>query len=241
MKQTVFRASPGPREPSRGPFVRVEGVERVFVKGGEEIRAVDGVDLVVEKGEFVILMGASGSGKSTLLNCLGGLDSPTAGRIVVDGMELGQLDQNQLADYRRQKVGFIFQAFHLIPTLTVVENVMLPLAPVMAKPAVACRWVLPIITEVGMAGRIHHLPGELSGGEQQRVSLARALVNQPALLLADEPTGNLDAQNGERILGLLQRLNAEHQLTIILATHDPRVAERGHRILTMDRGRIVQG
>jgi len=219
----------------------MEGVERVFLKGGEEIRAVDGVDLAVEKGEFVILMGASGSGKSTLLNCLGGLDSPTAGRIVVDGLELGRLDQNQLADYRRQKVGFIFQAFQLIPTLTVAENVMLPLAPVIARPAVARQRVLPLIAEVGMAERINHLPGELSGGEQQRVALARALVNQPALLLADEPTGNLDAQNGERILSLLQRLNAEHQLTIILATHDPRVAERGHRILTLDHGRIVHG
>lgn len=223
-----------------GPFVLAEGVERVFVKGAEPIRAVDGVDLAVEKGEFVILMGASGSGKSTLLNCLGGLDTPTAGRIEVDGLDLSRLDQNQLADYRRQKVGFIFQAFQLIPTLTVAENVMLPLAPVIAKPAVARERVLPVIEEVGMSERLDHLPGELSGGEQQRVSLARALVNQPALLLADEPTGNLDTQTGDRILALLQRLNEEHQLTIILATHDPRVAERGHRILTLDSGRIVK-
>jgi len=223
-----------------GPFVRAEGVERVFVKGAEPIRAVDGVDLAVEKGEFVILMGASGSGKSTLLNCLGGLDTPTAGRIEVDGLDLSRLDQNQLADYRRQKVGFIFQAFQLIPTLTVAENVMLPLAPVIAKPAVARERVLPVIEEVGMSERLNHLPGELSGGEQQRVSLARALVNQPALLLADEPTGNLDTQTGDRILALLQRLNEDHQLTIILATHDPRVAERGHRILTLDSGRLVK-
>jgi putative ABC transport system ATP-binding protein len=214
-------------------FIEMRGLSRRF----GEVRALDGVDLAIGAGEWVAVTGPSGSGKTTLLNLLSGLDRPTAGDLRVGGEDVGRLPARRLARYRQRGVGLVFQQFHLMPYLTAVENVMLAqYVHSLADRAEAAR----ALAEVGLEDRLHHLPAQLSGGEQQRVCIARALINQPPLILADEPTGNLDADNEERVLELLAALHRGGR-TVVLVTHSPVVAARADREVRLDHGRVVAG
>lgn len=198
---------------------------------------LDGIDLSIAQGEVVAIVGASGSGKSTLLGLFAGLDRPSAGRLTVLGRDLSGLSEDQLALLRRDAIGFVFQSFQLLPNLTARENVLLPLELTRAQDAAArCD---DLLQRVGLQARGHHYPSQLSGGEQQRVALARAFAPRPRILLADEPTGNLDADTGERVFSLMLSLREQARSTLLLVTHDPRVAERADRVLTMERGRLV--
>ena len=221
-----------------GLIVRATDVARVYPTGATAVAALDGVTLEVRRGEFVAVMGPSGSGKSTLLNILAGLERPTRGAVVVDGADVTRLDEVALAGYRRDKVGIIFQAFNLLPRYRVVDNVALPLVFAGVARERRLARAREILDRLGMGPRADHRPSQLSGGELQRTAIARALVTDPALLLADEPTGNLDSANGESLLALLGELHARGQ-TIVLVTHDAGIASRAQRIVRMRDGRIV--
>lgn len=197
------------------------------------------VDLEIQQGESVAVIGASGAGKSTLLGLLAGLDTPSRGQVCVDGIDLFALDEDGRARLRADKVGFVFQAFQLLPNLTALENVMLPLE--LGGQADAQAQALTVLERVGLAPRVHHYPRQLSGGEQQRVAIARAFAAQPKLLFADEPTGNLDAKTGQRIIDLLFELNAEQGTTLVLVTHDSKLADRCQRALELEEGRLLEG
>ncbi|MCB0076262.1 MAG: ABC transporter ATP-binding protein [Anaerolineales bacterium] len=209
-------------------------------RSGTTVRAVDALSFDVAEGELLSIVGPSGSGKSTLLNLLGTLDHPTSGQIEIDGENVGKLRGNRLADFRRQHIGFVFQLFNLIPVLTALENVTIPLVPYRRKSSFNLEERgKALLDEVGLGHRLDHRPGQLSGGEQQRVAIARALLNRPKLILADEPTGNLDTTTGATIMALLRRLNREQGLTIVMVTHDPQVAAQADRTLRMQDGRIA--
>ena len=208
--------------------------------GSATIRAVDGVTLAVEPGEFIALLGASGSGKSSLLNLIAGLDSPTSGSIVVGERNLAALSRDELAQYRRYTVGMVFQSFNLVPSMTVLENVELPLRFAEVERSKRGAMAKEALERVGLAGRIQHRPIELSGGEQQRVALARALINQPSILLADEPTGNLDSRTGTEVMELIRRLNESLQMTVVLVTHERDLAEKyAERLVSMADGKVI--
>jgi putative ABC transport system ATP-binding protein len=219
-------------------FISIRGLKRHYRMGTTVVRALDGIDLDIERGEMLALMGPSGSGKSTLLNLLGGLDAPDEGSIIVAGRDISTRDANELAVYRQQAVGFIFQSFNLIPTMTALENVAFPMIFAGTTPAERRRRAAVALEMVGLGDRMHHRPTELSGGQQQRVAIARALVNHPDILLADEPTGNLDSKTGEEVLEMLRELNQQGQ-TIIVVSHDPRVTGYVTRSLHLLDGRIV--
>jgi len=220
-------------------FVSVEGVTKTFATKGEDVTPLEGLDLSVARGEFVALMGPSGSGKSTLLNLMAGIDRPTAGRVVVDGVEISRLGARALARWRNRHVGFVFQQYNLVPVLTAAENVELPLLLTRASRAERARKVDVALEAVGLTDRAGHLPRQLSGGQQQRVAVARAIVAGPALLLADEPTGNLDATAAAAILALLGELHARFGQTLVMVTHDPRAAQAAQRTVHLDKGRIL--
>ncbi|HEY8453720.1 MAG TPA: ABC transporter ATP-binding protein [Natronosporangium sp.] len=207
--------------------------------GPQPVRAIDDIDLTVADGTVVCLFGPSGSGKSTLLHLLGGIERCQVGEIIVDEWRLNTLDARALARYRRQHVGFIFQAFHLLPALTALENVEVPLVLAGVRPAERRRRAQALLERVGLAERAHHRPDQLSGGEQQRVAIARALVTEPSLVLADEPTGNLDTATGRAVLELLESRCAEAGVAVVLVTHDREVAARAHRRIEMRDGRVV--
>ncbi len=221
-------------------MIELRDVWRLYRMGGETINALAGIDLEIKQGEFVSIVGPSGSGKSTLLNIIGGLDTPTTGRIEVDGQDLSKARDRELASYRNKKVGFVFQTFNLQPTYTALENVSLPL--MFAKVPLGRRnqMAREVMTTVGLSGRLKHKPSQLSGGERQRVAIARALVNDPQILLADEPTGNLDSKIGEQIMDLLTHLNKERSLTLLLVTHDLKTASHADRMLQMSDGQITE-
>ena len=219
-------------------IVRVHSVSKVYGDGAG-VRALENVSLSIDAGEMLAICGPSGSGKSTLLNLIGTLDRPTSGEVWVDGVDVNTLKGNALADFRRSRIGFVFQLFNLVPSLTALENVMLPLLPYQR----GLGFKLPerageLLTTLGLGERLHHLPGQLSGGEQQRVAIARALVNSPKLILADEPTGNLDSASGEEIIALLRQLNREQGLTLVLVTHDDSIAAQADRIVHLQDGRL---
>ncbi len=220
--------------------IEAEDLRRVYRRGTEEVAAVDGVSLTVGRGEFLSVVGPSGSGKTTLVNVLGCLDNPTSGRLVLDGravFENGRgLSEARLTRVRREVFGYVFQKFYLVPTLTVLENVVLPFT-FYRKPG-AGGDVEGLLARLGLDKRARHLPGQLSGGEMQRVAIARALVNRPAILLADEPTGNLDTARSEEIGALLKDLNAREGLTVVLVTHNPRLAALGDRTIELQDGRV---
>jgi putative ABC transport system ATP-binding protein len=220
------------------PLISVTALRKHFVLGGQEIRALSGVELGIRRGEFVAIMGPSGSGKSTLLNLLGGLDRPTSGQIVVDGVDITAFDQDALCHYRQHTVGFIFQAFNLLATMSACENVEFPLIFGGVAPAERRRRAQARLTAVGLGLRLKHKPTELSGGEQQRVAIARALVHDPEILLADEPTGNLDSHTGAEVMEVLAQVNREGR-TVVMVTHDERVAARAHRTIRMMDGVVV--
>ncbi len=220
--------------------LRPRSVTREYRMGATCIHAVNGISLEIAAGEFVALLGASGSGKSTLLNLVAGLDRPTSGAIVVHGRELAQMPPEELARYRRHTVGMVFQAFNLIPTMTLLENVELPMRFAEVDRAQRADRARQALERVGLSARLRHRPVELSGGEQQRASLARALVNRPSLLLADEPTGNLDSRTGEEIMNYLRECHQSQALTVLLVTHERALADRyAQRILTLADGRLV--
>jgi len=225
-------------EAARAPLIRVRGAVKDFPLGSTVVRAMSGVDLDVRAGEFVVVMGPSGSGKSTLLNLIGGLDRPTEGQIFVEGRDIAALDENALADYRRQMVGFVFQSFNLIPTMTARQNVEFPMVFARRRPAERRARAEALLTAVGLAHRVNHRPIELSGGEQQRVAIARSMANDPRIVLGDEPTGNLDTKTGQEILRILGDLN-DRGHTLLVVTHDPRLAEFAHRIVHMQDGRMI--
>ena len=227
-------------QPAPAPTLAIHarGLTKVYRSGEVEVHALRGVDLDLAMGELVVLLGPSGSGKSTLLGLIAGLDAPTSGSVLIDGTDITALDEDSLAKLRGEKIGFVFQFFHLIPSLTALENVSVPLE--IAGAANATARAKALLEEVGLTGRGHHYPSQLSGGEQQRVALARALANDPPILLADEPTGNLDSQNGRHIMDLLRHIHTARQTTLVLVTHDRELADMADARLVLRDGRVVE-
>ena len=218
-------------------ILRCENLRKVYGSGNNQVMALDHVDLVVQKGEFVAIVGASGSGKSTLLHILGSVDKPTEGKVLIEGTDISAMDRTQAAIFRRRKVGLVYQFYNLIPTLTVRKNILMPLLLDKRKPNQA--YFDQIVHSLGIEDKLDALPGQLSGGQQQRAAIARSLIYRPALLLADEPTGNLDRKNGEEIIDLLKLSNRNLEQTILLITHDEKVALEADRIITLEDGRII--
>jgi putative ABC transport system ATP-binding protein len=221
------------------PHICIQDLRRDFQMGHETVHALDGVSLTVEEREFLGVMGPSGSGKSTLLHLLGGLDRPTAGHIRVQGQDLTALDEDGLATYRQREVGFVFQAFSLVSTMTALQNIEFPMIFARVSPAQRRERARDLLEAVGLADRMGHKPTELSGGEQQRVAIARALVNDPTIILADEPTGNLDSRTGAEVMALLARLNQEQERTVIVVSHDPAIINFSSRRIHLLDGRIA--
>ena len=217
-------------------LVRATGLHKEFKRGSERIDVLQGVDLEIPSGDFLALMGPSGSGKTTLLNLLGGLDSPTRGTITIAGQRIDEMSSGQLASWRASNVGFVFQLYNLLPVLTAERNVELPLLLTRLRGKERKRHVEVALRVVGLTDRARHYPRQLSGGQEQRVGIARAIVNDPTLLLCDEPTGDLDRKSGDEILDLLQALNRENGKTIVMVTHDPHAAARARRVLHLDKG-----
>jgi len=222
------------------PIVRVRGVHKYFLRGSEQIDVLDDLSLDVPEGEFLALMGPSGSGKTTLLNLIAGLDQPSEGEIWVEDELISDMTEAQLARWRTRHVGFVFQFYHLLPVLTAYENVELPLLLLPLSGSERKQQVLTALDLVGLTNRMSHRPGQLSGGQQQRVGIARAIVTDPTLIVADEPTGDLDAKSAEDILDLLVELKKGLQKTILMVTHDPRAARRAERVLHLEKGRLVR-
>jgi len=217
-------------------ILKVENLSKVYGKGNTAVKALDNVSFSVNKGEFVAIVGTSGSGKSTLLHLIGGVDKPTAGSVFVDGTNIYELNETNLAIFRRRYIGLIYQFYNLIPILTVEENITLPL--LLDGHQVDDKQFKNVVNTLGLAERIGHLPNQLSGGQQQRVSIGRALINNPALMLADEPTGNLDSKNGEEIIELMKMFNKTYNQTLIMITHDENIALQADRMITIQDGKV---
>ncbi|MDR2714167.1 MAG: ABC transporter ATP-binding protein [Coriobacteriales bacterium] len=220
------------------PILQVKNLTKTYGKGDTTVTALGGVSFSVEKGEFVAIVGASGSGKSTLMHLIGGVDRPTSGSITVDGNEIYKQNESELAIFRRRNIGLIYQFYNLVPTLTAEENIMLPRLLDNRKPDK--NKLRTILDTIGLTDRANHLPNELSGGQQQRVSIGRALINDPALILADEPTGNLDSKSSREIIDLLKLSNKRYNQTLIIITHDEKIAVQAGRIITIDDGQIMR-
>lgn len=219
-------------------ILEVTNLSKTYGTGETQVKALDYVSLSVESGEFVAIIGPSGSGKSTLLHILGGVDVPTSGSVVINGVDISNLDETALAIFRRRQIGLIYQFYNLIPILTVKENLTLPLLLDGRKPDE--RVVDDLLKTLGLTERVNHLPNQLSGGQQQRVSIGRALINNPALMLADEPTGNLDSENSREIVSLLRKFNKENNQTVIIITHDERIAMSADRVISIEDGKITR-
>jgi putative ABC transport system ATP-binding protein len=220
-------------------LIRVENLHKIYRMGDVEVPALRGVNVVIERGEFVAIMGSSGSGKSTFMNILGCLDRPTSGKYYLEGEEVGSLSRNEWAHIRNQRIGFVFQGFNLLARTSAVENVELPMMYNGNAGKQRRERSLEVLALVGLGNRVDHLPNQLSGGQQQRVAIARALVNRPSLILADEPTGNLDSATSNEIMGLFQRLNAEQGITVILVTHEPDIAAHARRQIHFKDGLVI--
>ncbi|KJS12632.1 MAG: peptide ABC transporter ATP-binding protein [Peptococcaceae bacterium BRH_c8a] len=219
-------------------ILRTEHLSKMYGKGETAVKALDDVSLAVNKGEFIAIIGPSGSGKSTLLHMLGGVDLPTAGRVLVDNTDIYKLDETQLAIFRRRQIGLIYQFYNLIPVLTVEENITLPL--LLDQHQVNKKQFAEIINILNLQDRLNYLPNQLSGGQQQRVSIGRALISHPAIMLADEPTGNLDSKNSSEIIDLLKMFNKTYHQTLIIITHDERIALQADRVIAIEDGRIAK-
>lgn len=219
-------------------ILEVKNLCKTYGKGDTMVKALDNVSFSVEKGEFIAIVGPSGSGKSTLLHILGGVDVPTSGNVIIDKTDISQLNETALAIFRRRQIGLVYQFYNLIPILTVEENLTLPLLLDGKKPD--AKTVGNLVNQLGLEQRLQHLPNQLSGGQQQRVSIGRALINNPALLLADEPTGNLDSENSREIISLLRRFNKQSNQTVIIITHDERIAFSADRVIAIEDGKIVR-
>ena len=219
-------------------ILRIEDLCKTYGKGETEVRALDHVSFSVQKGEFVAIIGPSGSGKSTLLHILGGVDRPTSGRVMVENTDLYRLDESRLAVFRRRQIGLFYQFYNLIPVLDVEENITLPV--LLDGHKVDKGHLKELVETLGLQGRLHHLPNQLSGGQQQRVSIGRALINHPAIVLADEPTGNLDSKNSAEIIALLKMFHRAYQQTLLIITHDERIALQADRVISIEDGRIAR-
>lgn len=219
-------------------ILEVKNLSKIYGKGDTLVKAVDDVSFTVEQGEFVAIIGPSGSGKSTLLHIIGGVDTPTTGNVIIDGTDITKLKESPLSIFRRRQIGLVYQFYNLIPILTVEENLTLPLLLDGRKPNK--EQIDYLVSNLGLGDRLKHLPNQLSGGQQQRISIGRALANNPALLLADEPTGNLDSENSKEIVALLRKFNREHNQTVIMITHDERIAQSADRIIAIEDGKIVK-
>lgn len=219
-------------------LIRLDSIYKVYGSGDAEVRALSGVDLTIAAGEYCAIMGASGSGKSTMMNMIGCLDRPTSGRYYLDGEDVAQLSEEQLAHIRNRKIGFVFQQFHLLPQMTALENVMLPMVYANVPTGERRQRAEVALEQVGLGHRLHNKPNQLSGGQQQRVAIARAIVNQPLLLLADEPTGALDTQITQEILSIFTSLNAQG-MTVVMVTHEPDVARCTHRVIWFRDGKVI--
>ncbi|MFD6093777.1 ABC transporter ATP-binding protein [Oerskovia sp. NPDC060338] len=228
-------ATAGAGAPGSAAWAR--GLVKTYGQGETTVRALDGVDVDFRAAELTAIMGPSGSGKSTLMHCMAGLDTPTSGSVVIDGTEVSRLSQRRLTALRRTRIGFVFQSYNLVPTLTAAENITLPLD--IARAPVDRAWFDEVVAAVGLGDRLHHRPSELSGGQQQRVACARALVSRPSVVFADEPTGNLDSRSSAEVLGFLRRSVNELGQTVVMVTHDPRAASYAHRVLFLTDGRIT--
>ncbi len=224
---------------SDGALIRLRGVDKTYVKGGEELHVLQGLNLDVQQSEFVAFMGPSGSGKSTLLNLVGGLDKPSAGSIIVDGENVTDFSLSELTAWRARHVGFVFQMYNLIPVLTAYQNVELPLLLTRLSRAERRRHVEAALDLVGVANRMRHYPSQLSGGQEQRVGIARAIVADPTFLLCDEPTGDLDRKSADEIMDLILRLSSEQDKTVLMVTHDPLAADRADVVLHLEKGVLV--
>ena len=218
-------------------ILQTESLKKYYGTGDTEVRALDGVDLTVERGEFVAIVGTSGSGKSTLLHMLGGLDRPTAGKVTVDGKDIFALKDEELTIFRRRKIGFVFQSYNLVPVLSVWENIVLPIQ--LDGRAVDEAFVREVVATLGLEKKLQNLPSQLSGGQQQRVAIARALATKPAILLADEPTGNLDSKTSQDVLGLMKVTSQKFGQTMVMITHNEEIAKLADRIVRIEDGRIV--
>ena len=218
-------------------ILKAVGLKKYYGSGDTQVRALDGVDLEIERGKFTAIIGTSGSGKSTLLNMLGGLDTPTEGSVQIGGTELARLDREQATIFRRKQIGFVFQNYNLIPVLTVWENIVFPLSLDGQKPDRP--FIMKVAELLGLEEKLDSLPGHLSGGQQQRGAIARALASKPAIILADEPTGNLDSRTSDDVMGLLQMSSREFHQTIVMITHNPEIAQMADRIVRIEDGRIV--
>ena len=218
-------------------ILKASGLKKYYGGGDTQVRALDGVDLEIQQGKFTAIIGTSGSGKSTLLHMLGGLDTPTEGSVRIGGTELAGLDREQAAIFRRKRIGFVFQNYNLIPVLTVWENIVFPLSLDRQKPDRA--FIMKVVKLLGLEEKLDSLPGQLSGGQQQRAAIARALAAKPAIILADEPTGNLDSKTSDDVMGLLQMSSREFHQTIVMITHNPEIAQRADRVVRIEDGRIV--
>ncbi len=221
-------------------MIELRNVAKIYRMGETKIKALNGVTLTVERGEFLSLVGPSGSGKSTVLNIIGCIDTPTSGEVYFDGVDISKLNDKGLTKIRLHKIGFIFQQFYLIPTLNAMENVELPMKEAKVPREERRRRVGQLLEQVGLGQRKKHYPSQLSGGEQQRVAIARALANRPSVLLADEPTGEIDSETSEKIVSLLRQLNSKEQVTLIVVTHDLKIARHADRMITIEDGKIVQ-
>ncbi len=222
-------------------LIKVRGLNKTYSRGGEKIQVLQGLNLDVDKGDFVAFMGPSGSGKTTLLNLLGGLDVPSAGSIAVDGDEITHMSASRLTNWRARHVGFIFQMYNLIPVLTAYQNVELPLLLTKLSKAERRKHVETVLAVVNLADRMHHYPRQLSGGQEQRVTIARAIVSDPTFLLCDEPTGDLDRKSADEIMALIDELVGKYHKTVLMVTHDPVVAARAHTTLHLEKGVLVEG
>ncbi|MEA3136409.1 MAG: putative transport system ATP-binding protein [Thermoplasmata archaeon] len=233
-------APPRPKPTAGPPIIAARGVSKVYESGRLRVEALSGVDLEVRRGEMLAVVGPSGCGKTTLLNCLSGLDDISAGTVLLEGRDLAQMEDLERTRLRSRRMGFVFQSFNLLPVLSAVENVELPLLVSGVDPREANRRAMASLAQVGMEAFADHSPRELSGGQQQRATIARSLVNDPAIVWADEPTGNLDTKNGQEVLDLLHRLNRERGQTYVIVSHDPAIARSCHRIVHMESGRITR-
>jgi putative ABC transport system ATP-binding protein len=228
-------------QPNSSSLIQVRGLNKTYRRGGENIQVLQGLNLDVDKGDFVAFMGPSGSGKTTLLNLLGGLDVPSAGSITVDGDEITHMSAGKLTEWRARHVGFIFQMYNLIPVLTAFQNVELPLLLTKLSKADRRKHVETALAIVGLGDRMHHFPRQLSGGQEQRVTIARAIVSDPTFLLCDEPTGDLDRKSADEVMALVEELVGKYKKTVLMVTHDPVVASRAHTTLHLEKGVLVEG
>ena len=221
-------------------IIKITDLRKIYTEAVAEVHAVDGVTLEIEQGEFTAIVGPSGSGKTTLLNMIGGLDAPTSGQILIDGNDIATLSEKQITDFRLRNIGFVFQAYNLIPVLTAKENVSFIMELQGKKADEAAQRTMEVLKAVGLEGREDSRPAKLSGGQQQRVAVARALASKPKFILADEPTANLDSKSAENLLEMMEKLNEQEKITFIFSTHDPRIMAKARRIITLEDGKVVK-